>query len=191
LTFKIPENKDADFVWKEFQDVVGSELVGNFSNFVNRTMTFIKSKFGGKIPSPGKLSAEDEAMLARIGDAVARFDEQMDGVHLANGLREILALSASANQYLQAQAPWKNAERAPTVMYVCANVVYALANLMEPFLPETKERMLKMLDAKPLGLDLIAETRLAGEHVLGEPEILFRPLSDDDIKRLDVATKPQ
>lgn len=47
----LPENKEGNFTWEDFVSAVNNELVANFGNLVNRTLTFINSKFGGEIKS--------------------------------------------------------------------------------------------------------------------------------------------
>jgi len=190
LTLKIPEGKDADFSWKEFQNLVNAELVGNFSNFMYRATTFIQSKFSGAIPEPSAtLTPEDTAMLAKITEAFKGVDEELDNYRIVEALKKVLWLSDAGNKYLQAQAPWANAERSPTVLFVCANVAAALANLISPFLPSTSEKSLALLNAKPVIWDgKQPEILLAGKHVIAKPEMLFKPIDDKELARLEELT---
>ncbi len=47
LTFVIPETDDTEFKWSDFESRVNADLIGNFGNFINRTLTFIDSKLNG------------------------------------------------------------------------------------------------------------------------------------------------
>ena len=47
LTVNMPENKDSDFAWKEFQAKVDSDLVGVLGGFFNRTFSLINKNFNG------------------------------------------------------------------------------------------------------------------------------------------------
>lgn len=47
----LPENKEGNFTWEDFVASVNNELVANLGNLVNRTLTFINSKFNGELES--------------------------------------------------------------------------------------------------------------------------------------------
>ena len=45
-----PEKADVMFTWKDFQEKVNGELIGNMGNLVNRTLSFITRYYDGRIP---------------------------------------------------------------------------------------------------------------------------------------------
>ncbi len=47
----IPESKDSDFTWKDYQARVNNELVAKLGNFVNRTAQFIHKYYNGMVPT--------------------------------------------------------------------------------------------------------------------------------------------
>jgi methionyl-tRNA synthetase len=49
LAMNLPETKDSDFTWKDFQARTNNELAAIFGNFVNRTLQFAYKNFG-KVP---------------------------------------------------------------------------------------------------------------------------------------------
>ena len=49
LSFIIPETGDTEFLWKDFQERVNNDLIGNFSNFINRTLSFIWNNLNGEV----------------------------------------------------------------------------------------------------------------------------------------------
>ena len=51
LTANAPENRDADFSWREFIYSHNSELLGAYGNFVNRTLKFIEKSYNSVVPS--------------------------------------------------------------------------------------------------------------------------------------------
>jgi methionyl-tRNA synthetase len=59
----LPEQKDADFTWKDFQAKNNNELVANLGNFINRTVVLTNKYWEGKVPDLGVLTLEDEAVL--------------------------------------------------------------------------------------------------------------------------------
>lgn len=64
LTAMMPENKDADFTWREYQARINNELADILGNFVNRTATFVHRYFDGVIPPLA--SSEKEELVRRL-----------------------------------------------------------------------------------------------------------------------------
>ena len=50
MFYNRPEKADTLFTWKDFQEKINGELVGNLCNLVNRTLPFVIRYFDGKIP---------------------------------------------------------------------------------------------------------------------------------------------
>ena len=61
LTAGGPETQDTDFTWAEFVRRNNDELVANWGNLVNRTLTSSAHKNFGAVPEPGELTAERPA----------------------------------------------------------------------------------------------------------------------------------
>ncbi|MBP1654708.1 MAG: methionyl-tRNA synthetase, partial [Bacteroidetes bacterium] len=72
MALSLPEYRDSDFTWRDFQARNNNELADIFGNFVNRTMAFAHRQFAGRVPSRGPLSERDSAMLDLVRDAPAR-----------------------------------------------------------------------------------------------------------------------
>ena len=65
LTAAGPETQDSDFSWAEFLRRNNDELLANWGNLVNRTLTNAYRNFG-EVPAPGELTADDRAALAEV-----------------------------------------------------------------------------------------------------------------------------
>jgi len=202
LATTLPETKDADFSWEDFQRRVNGELADVLGNFVNRTLTFAHRYFDGEVPPLEAPSAADEAAL----DALARAPETVGAAYEAYRMREAvfetIALARTGNKYFNDTAPWHTREEDPQA---CANTIHvslqicaSLALLVEPVIPDAARRLKDMLNLadvrssepgkdpdgadSPRGWDDAAEPLLAPGHALGEPEILFEKLDDDRIE---------
>ncbi|MEK6861235.1 MAG: methionine--tRNA ligase, partial [Nanoarchaeota archaeon] len=180
LTFLIPENKDTDFSWKDFQNRINSDLIGNFSNFINRTLKFIWNKFNGEIPK-GKLDNNfvDE-VKKRIND-ILKFYEN---VELREALQEILKLSDFGNKYFDSKKPWENNDK--DTIFLCANLCKILGLLIRPILPDTSKRILETLNCKDADWKGLNKFDLKGK--IKEPKILFNKMEDKVIEGLKVKT---
>ena len=65
LAANMPENKDADFTWREYQARTNNELADILGNFINRTLQFAGRYFDGVVP-PLTQSGEKEEELKRL-----------------------------------------------------------------------------------------------------------------------------
>ena len=104
-----PERSDVNFSWSDFQEKVNGELIGNLSNLVNRTLTFVSRFYEGSIPS-GEL---DEELVREIREKEEVITSLLERAEERDALREIFALSDIGNRAFQAGEPWKTRKEAP------------------------------------------------------------------------------
>ena len=183
----IPETKDTEFYWKEFQEAVNNKLIANFANFINRTLSFLDSKFAGELPQP-KLTAKDKDFWKAVEKQIDLIINSLEKVELRHGLEEILALSALGNKYFQENGPWKDLERAKTVIYICANLCLSLSLLIQPYLPATSQKILQMLNLEMKDWKKVKKLNLGAGHQINKPELLFHKLEDEQIEELKAKT---
>jgi methionyl-tRNA synthetase len=206
LTAAGPELQDSDFSWAEFLRRNNEELLANWGNLVNRTMTNAYRNFG-EVPQPGELTDEDLETLAAIEAGFATVGRFIEEAKFKRALAEAMSLSTLGNQYVDHQAPWaaikKDRERAATILYVALRIVDSLKVLFTPFLPFSSQKLHELLGyegwlAGPLEFREIEEeggekhTILTGDYAdwigawepsrlpagqkLREPEPLFKKL---------------
>jgi methionyl-tRNA synthetase len=188
LALKLPEIRDTEFTWDEFESRVNTELMGNLSNFVNRVTNFIENKKLGQIKRPNNLTAEDDEMLASIKKAVEKVDKLYDEIDIVQAMQTILELSAKGNQYFQNNEPWKRQERQDAVLWVCSNIVKALGVMISPITPAASKKIRKILNL-PLEYGWEdAQKLLPIEHKIGKSEILFYKIEKIKIQELKAKT---
>jgi len=70
---------------------------------------------------------------------------------------------------------------------LCANAVRSLAILLEPFLPFSTEKLWNQLNLQgsvhEQEWNSISKLRLKSGHNIKKPEILFKKIEDEDIKK--------
>lgn len=136
-----PEKRDTDFSWREFIHSHNGELLGAYGNFVNRTLAFIDKAFGGRIPS-GELSEEWTRATEDLYRDAGVFIE--DG-RLKEAIELIFTYVRQANKYFDEQKPWvqikENREACGRTLYSCVQMIANLANLLEPFIPFSCEKI--------------------------------------------------
>ncbi|MGZ4404285.1 MAG: methionine--tRNA ligase [Gaiellaceae bacterium] len=205
LTAAGPETQDSDFSWAEFLRRNNDELLANWGNLVNRTLTNAQRNFG-EVPQPGVLTEEDRKALATVEAGFATVGRSIEEGKFKQALTEAMRLSSIGNQYVDFQAPWavikEDRERAATILFVALRIVDSLKVIFTPFLPFSSQKLHELLGyegfvAGPLEFREIEEegdrhTILTGDYSgwirrwepselpagqkLREPEPLFRKL---------------
>ncbi len=196
----LPETKDTDFSWREFQARNNNELADILGNFVNRTLTFAKKYFENKVPEIFELENIDNEMISKLKEYADKIAENYENFKIRDGVFETMNLARHANKYFNDTEPWRtikeNPKRASTAINICLQTVRALAILFEPVLPFSARKIWKMLnlndDIVKSGWDSAYQLSLKPGHQLGEPEILFRKIEDseieEEIKKLKIAS---
>jgi len=182
LTRIMPETKDADFVWKDFEKKINAELIGNFGNFVFRTLSFIRTNFNHTLPEPDTLKLKDKNLLKKISEAKKKIQKAVLQRKFRNALDAALQLSSAGNKYIQDKKPWetlkKNPEDCRNTLYVAANLVRALAVCFSPFVPFASERLWQQLNLKGTAATAewgtIEKIHLKPLHRIGRIEPLFK-----------------
>lgn len=164
LITKMPETKDNNFSWKDFQKHNNSELVGILGNFIHRIIILIRKCFCGEVPSPSTLRENDKKVLNNLLLFPDNIGSLIEKYHFREALNELIKIARLGNKYLTEETPWKihkhNSTRSKTILYISLQISGMLAQLSEPFLPKTSERMMKMLKIKPLPWKLLKKKEL-------------------------------
>ena len=184
LSYNRPETADAQFTWKDFQEKVNAELIGNFSNLVNRSLTFLRRSFGGELPEVSGESEVSRAFWSQVRSREAEITASLERVELRDALRKVLELSSLGNKRFQDEEPWKSPASAGTATLLrdLAYLVRDLAVLIAPFLPETAAKIAGFLGLAALRWEDLC--RLEGLVRVGETELLFTRLEEDRVAEL-------
>ena len=186
LAANLPETRDTDFYWKEFQLRNNSELADILGNFINRTFTFLHKHFDGKVPARGKLLKIDEDMLNEIGGYPNRVANLFEKFKIRDGVNEIMNLARDGNKYFNDSEPWvtvkSNREKCGTTLNICLQAIYTLAELFYPVLPFSSEKLFKMLNSRPVEWKESGKSFLKEGHQINSAEILFPKIEDEMIE---------
>ncbi|MGO4708736.1 methionine--tRNA ligase [Chryseobacterium sp. 2TAF14] len=184
LLSSAPETKDNNFTWKDFQTKNNSELVGIFGNFINRVAVLIHKYYDGIVPQ-GDVNAPE---LAEINKSAKEISGFLENYEFRNSLTALMNLARFGNQYLQTEEPWKtikdNPEKAAHSLFVGAQIAVALAQLCEPFMPFSSEKLLNMFNVQKSDWNDV-ETKsvlIKTGHKINEASLLFSKIEDDVIE---------
>ena len=187
LCANAPETKDNDFTWKDFQARNNSELVAVLGNFVNRALVLTKKYYDGIVPERGTLTDYDEATIEEIEKIKASLERNIELYHFREALKDAMNFARIGNKYLADTEPWKvvktDPERVKTILNIALQITANTAIAIEPFMPFSAEKMLKMLAVEKFGWEQMGSMELieAG-HAIGEAQLLFEKIEDDVIQ---------
>lgn len=189
LALNLPESRDSDFYWKDFQARVNNELADTLGNFVNRTLQFVQRYYVGKVPARGKLSDLDRWAISQIEDAPAKVGKLFDEFKFRDGVVEAMSLARSANKYFNDSQPWKtrieDPEQCGTTINICVQMTRSLAIILSPVIPFASEEIWRMLrlDGKAASArwDSTGSLEIPDGKELGELRILFAKIEDSVI----------
>lgn len=184
LLSSAPETKDNNFTWKDFQTKNNSELVGIFGNFINRVAVLIHKYYDGIVPA-GNENAEE---LNEITKAATEVENFLEHYEFRNALTAMMNLARFGNQYLQVEEPWKtikdNPEKAAQSLFVAAQIAVGLAQICEPFLPFSAEKLQKMFNVSQMTWKDIKNEKVLIKtgHQINPAELLFSKIEDETIE---------
>lgn len=75
LTTNAPENRDADFSWREFISSHNAELLGAYGNLINRTLKFVEKSYDSRILR-GIINEEIQAKIIELYEQVGKLIEE-------------------------------------------------------------------------------------------------------------------
>jgi len=136
----IPSYDDGDFSWEQLEDSYNNELANELGNAVQRTaamITLYQNGIVGEIPPANHDNAGYWTAIA-----ACKFDRALDDVwEQVRGL----------NQYIEQEKPWAVAktgdkEHLQEVLAYQASCLIEIADLLEPFMPETAGKIKHVFD---------------------------------------------
>jgi methionyl-tRNA synthetase len=181
-----PENGDSEFTWENFQASVNKDLADVLGNFVSRVTKFCRSKFGEQVPSEGRYGDEENALIEDISQKLARYQANMESMEVRKSARELRAIWAAGNEYLQAQAPWtsikSDPDKASAQTRLGLNLALLFGQISAPFIPDAAEDIVGAFDTDvapwPQEPRLSLNT-LSGGESFSVPDVLFAKITDD------------
>ena len=187
LCANAPETKDNDFTWKDFQSRNNSELVAVLGNFVNRALVLTKKYYEGVVPERGALTEYDETTIEELQKIKTSLERNIEHYHFREALKDAMAYSRIGNKYLADTEPWKvvknDPERVKTILNIALQITANIAIAIEPFMPFSAEKILKMLAVEKFGWEQLGSMELiAAGHTIGEAQLLFEKIEDDAIQ---------
>jgi len=190
LCNNLPETRDTDFSWKDFQARHNNELADILGNFVHRTVTFVHQHFAGKVPDIKSFDRIDKELISLLENAPQNIGNLIDSFQMRRAIQETMNIARFANKYFNDKTPWEtiknNRDKCATTINLCLQTTKAISILMEPFIPHSTQKLRRILNLVINEVaniwDISGDLSLKAKHKLGRPEILFKKIDDKEIE---------
>ncbi|MBQ4058152.1 MAG: methionine--tRNA ligase [Lachnospiraceae bacterium] len=186
---EMPFENDGVISWELMVERLNSDLANTLGNLVNRTISMSNKYFDGVVTNKKVNEAVDKELMDYALDTRLRVSKAMDKLRVADAMTEIFNLFKRCNKYIDETMPWALAkeedkqDRLATVLYNLVESIIIGATLLEPYMPETSEKILAQLNASKRKVnDLVRFGGYpSGTKVTATPEILFARLDLDEV----------
>ena len=183
----LPESKDSDFSWKDFQARVNNELAAVFGNFVFRALSFTAKFSNSIVPELINPTETDLNALAAINTQKEKIETAYEAFKFKEAIQESMNLARIGNKYFTETEPWKTRKENPqacnNTLYVSNQLCGALSMLMDPVLPDSMRKLRHQLAiSDTLSWDDITDHMIQSETEIEAGEVLFTKVEDEQIE---------
>jgi methionyl-tRNA synthetase len=182
LITNLPESKDSDFTWRDFQAKNNNELVSIVGNYVNRVFVLTEKFFNRKVPIS---SGKNETLIKELGSLKISIENSVSNFKFREAMSYVIDVARLGNKYLTDNEPWKkykdNPEFVSEVIYNSIQVVANLAILCHPFLPHTSNKIFELLNIKRLDWKSFSGNIVSSGHEINDSTHIFSRIEDSVI----------
>ena len=176
-----PYGADMSFSEQAMKTVNNADLADSFGNLFSRAVAMCKRYCGGKIPEEKSEGSFD------LESTIKKMEKAMETYELNKMAEACISSVHDVNKYLTDREPWKmkdEKKRAGVVRTILESCFY-FAHFFAPMCPIASSKILKTLNVemKPLMSLSIGFDNLPNGQVIGNAEVLFPKLVDEDAKK--------
>lgn len=184
----LPETKDSDFSWGDFQNKVNSELADILGNFIYRTTSFTVNYFEGVVPELNNPTDKDMEALHAIEEQKKLIAQNYEAFRLREAIAETMNLARIGNKYFTEMEPWRTRKEDKEVcgntLHICLQISAALSLLFEPILPHKMKELRDQLHIdESYSWDEINGAMIEEGAAIEKGDILFEKIEDEVVEQ--------
>lgn len=177
---EMPFASDGVFTKELLIERINGDLVNILGNLVNRTISMSYKYFDGIVKNTNILEDVDNDLIQNVLSLEGKVSDKMDDLRISEAMEEIFEVLRRCNKYIDETMPWALAkdeskvDRLATVLYNLLESIRICAVLLQPFMPETAEKIFTQLNTNSKDLESIKTFgQLENGSKLNEPIHLF------------------
>ena len=191
LITNLPENKDSDFSWKDFQQKNNNELVAILGNYINRVFVLCDKFFDKKVPKPLDDNVDNE-IFSELDELKGKVELSIQNFKFREAMSYVIDVARLGNKYLTDTEPWKifeeNPERVKGIIHNSVQIVANISILCEPFIPFTSKKIRNLLNISDINWSNASSSIVNAGHEISGKAHIFSKIEDkaieDQIKKL-------
>ena len=193
LLKELQYGQDGVFTPEGFVERFNVDLCNDLGNLLNRTIGMMNKYYEGNVPeSVGCKNDVDEELETFAKNKVKEIEKSIDEYYISNALSQIWEIISRSNKYIDETTPWILAkeedelskEKLKSVMYHLLENLRVVAVLLQPFMPDTANKMFEQLGIDNLDLksweSIKQYGKINGGKVIEKGEPLFMRLDIEE-----------
>jgi len=136
LLREIPPTEDGDFTYEKFEKRYNSDLSAGLGNLLARVIN---------ITQKPKAMITNQELQKEINDTGEKYKKALDEFKFNEVLSSIWNLISFCDRYIEKERPWEKSDRQSLIINDLVFTLANIAKLLQPFLPETSEKILCQL----------------------------------------------
>jgi len=193
LITNLPESKDSDFSWKDFQQKNNNELVAILGNYINRVFVLCDKFFDKKVPKTSSNDLDKE-IFNNLNNLKEKVESSIRSFRFREAMGYVIDVARLGNKYLTDTEPWKifkdDQNRVQDIIYNSIQIVANISILCEPFLPFTSKKIKAHLNISDISWNDIGSSILKPGNIISGKAHIFSKIEDqiikDQIKKLNL-----
>ncbi|MCG0995689.1 methionine--tRNA ligase [Acetobacter indonesiensis] len=178
LLREVPFGGDSDLSRKSLITRNNVELANDLGNLCQRTLSLVARNCGGVVPERRTVTEDDAHLLGQVSVLPQLMASQLERCALTDALEDVWKVIRAGNAYIDHQAPWAlrktDEERMKDVLRVLLDTLRGIATVLQPFMPQSMDRMLTQLGVEESDRAFAAlETLLPAGRTLPAPQGIF------------------
>jgi methionyl-tRNA synthetase len=142
---EIPTTKDGDFSIDKFEKRYNGDLASGLGNLSARISTIALKN---EIVINGKEKINNPELLGNLEEIKSRYNEFINDIKLSDALSCIWGLIGICDRFIEKEKIWENSQDKIGIIKDLCLVLFNVSELLQPFLPETAEKIKEQLKGK-------------------------------------------